>query len=97
MLFLYRFLYTLSSVTLLLPIYAFNRKVDIAQWFAIESHQTLYNWIFYILLLALPFVLTFLSLCFADNLQHQQLTNSKLYNQLGQTNFPSHWATFLSH
>lgn len=90
MLFLYRLLYSLSSVTLLLPIYVFNRKVDIAQWFAIESHQPLYNWIFYILLLALPFVLTFLLLRFADNLQHQQLTDSKIktVQSAGADQFP---------
>lgn len=90
MLFLYRFLYSLSSVTLLLPIYVFNRKVDIAQWFAIESHQPLFNWIFYILLLALPFVLTFLLLRFADNLQHQQLTDSRIktVQSAGADQFP---------
>ena len=90
MLFLYRLLYTLSSVTLLLPIYAINRQVGVAGWFGISSHQVLFNWVFYILMLALPFVLTYMLLSHADRLQHQRILDDQIKSvqSAGADQFP---------
>lgn len=90
MLYLYRLLYTLSSVTLMLPIYALNHKVDVARMIGLQSCQAICNWIFYGLLFVLPFLLTFLLIRFANKLQHQQIIESKIKSvqSAGADQFP---------
>ena len=80
MLQLYQVIYVLASVSLLAPICLLNHadQVNIAEWIGLSDYQVVANPVLYTSLFAIPFLLTWLLLKFANELQHQELSCDRI-------------------